>query len=384
MPAAEVTRSRCPSVPRLLLALVLVLGLSGCGGGGGGDGAAAEPLRFGPVTPARITSQVPQGAAPASVELSSTVSGDVTRLQGRTIYVRLQDSAGLYAPTAIVSYDESTRRARLLVSGVVQNTTGTRNGQLSIEVCEDLACQRPLTTAPLTVDVSVTVTAGMRLTQQAVNVSAPFGSLPPPLLLGVTTPEGTAPEDFRFSFLPPTSGSPERGFDASASNDPANPGVVVTPRLLLEGRYEAVLSIESTANPGRDNLFNYRSEVPMALEVTPSGASFAVLPATVAVEIPAGDRQVRIVQVATVARQGFFLMTAITYDSARDPTAAVGSPVLGQWLRAEGGNYAVGACINDDCLPPGSYHSSLRFERFGDDGFATGQTVLVPVTMTVR
>jgi hypothetical protein len=366
------------------LALALVIGLSGCGGGGGRAEPEPAPLTFGPVTPARVTVDVPQGAAPPSVELSSQVGGDVNRLVGRTIYVRLLDTAGLYGPTAVVRYDETTRRASLEIAGLVQNVAGERSTRLGIQVCEDLACQRPYTTSALTVDVSVRVTAGMQLAEQAVSVSAPFGSRPSPTLLGVTTPAGTAAQDFRFSLLPPNSGSPDPGFDVSASTDPAQPGVLITPRLLREGRYQTTLMVESTANAGLANVFYYRTEVPLVLEVTPPAADYAVLPAAVAIELAAGDPFVKVFNVATVARQGAFALMAITYDDALNPPASANSPVLGQWLRAESGAFVVGGCINDACLPPGSYHASLRFERFGDDGLTTGLSVTVPVTMTVR
>lgn len=370
------------SLPRVALAAALTATLIGCGGGGGGEEGKA-PLSFGAVTPASLSFDIPQGVNTPWVILSAPVGGDTSVLQGQTLFVRVDDPLGLFEG-GTVGWDSASSRATLSLSGRTQEQPGTRSGRVTLRVCLDAACQQRLNTNELGFDISVKVRAGLRVDSTNLALTAPFGTAPTPQLVRVMAPEGRDATDFRFGLLPPASGTPPIAVDLALQADGAGTGVLVTPRMLPVGRYEHRLWIEAATDQGTPQAARYGVEVPIVVEVTPSAVDFAVSPTALALQIEHGRTAILPFSIATVAQGGHLSLIDKVYDNRDAPPGAEASAPYNQWLQTPPSQWHVFGCVGSDCLPRGLYRATLRYGRFDERGFATGQVVDVPVSLEVR
>lgn len=363
------------------VALTVLTLLSACGGGGGGGGENRSGIVFSALSATTSTSyDVPEAGNPPDTGLSTQVSGDLAQLDGKTLYVRIDDPLGLFEPSASISFDPATRRAGIVLVGRQQTLAGARSGRLGVRVCLDAGCQNALTPAGYGIDYAIRVRAGLRTTPGALLVRVPFGTMPPTEFVRVVVPEGRAPSEFDEGIV---AGSDGQVFDLARDLTPGSEGIRVAPRLLPVGRYERRLSIAATSADAGFGAQVYLQEVPLVLEVEPSAVDFAVLPSAVNLTIDHGTLSLQTFTVSAVAQTGSFQTDPVLYDFSDEPPGTA-YPLRGTWLRALGDTWSVVVCEGSSCLPRGIYRATLRFVRLTAAGFPTGQVVDVPVTLTVR
>lgn len=360
------------------LLVVTVLGACGGGGGGGNDG-----VRFSALEASTTRIEVAEGATAPDVVLSAQVSGNVALLDGKTLFVVIDDPIGLFTPTPVIGYDAVSGRASIALAGRPQTVAGSRSGRLGVRVCLDAGCQTALTPAGYGIDLAVTVRAGLRTSPRQVVVREPFGTLPDPSLVRVIVPEGRAASEFDAGMV---AGVDNRlVFDLTRQLTPGAEGLRVAPRLLPVGRYERRLEVSAlSADLGPGGVHAYLDEVALVLEVEPSTVDFAVLPSSLVFGFDHGTQGIQPFTVGAVAQDGRFELDPVIYDTLGDPPDAATSPLRGNWLSTAGEAWGVEVCRGAACLPPGTYRATLRFVRYSSAGFPTGLTVDVPVALTVR
>lgn len=360
--------------------LLLVGLLAACGGGGGGGGSSSG-VEFSALAASRTSFEVAEGARLPDIGLTAQVSGNLATLDGKTLYVLIDDPLGLFAAASGVTFNAQTGRAGIALSGREQSTVGRRSGRLGVRVCLDAACQSSLTPAGYGIDVAVTVRSGLRTSPTQQFFRVPFGTLPGPALVRVTVPEGRDPADYSAGIVAGASGEV---FDLTRQQTPGAEGVLVAPRLLPVGRYERRLEVSaSSVDLGAASSAAYVQEVPLVLEVEPSDVDFAVLPSSLSFTFDQGSQEVRPFTVGAVAQSGSFRLDPVVYDLASEPPGTA-YPLRGTWLWTLGEAWTVGVCQGTACLPRGTYRAHLPFVRLTSAGVPTGQVVEVPVELTVR
>ncbi|MBS0380461.1 MAG: hypothetical protein JSS29_18430 [Proteobacteria bacterium] len=161
----------------LMVAACLVLG--GCGGGGGTTDNTAPPPPPPALTPivslsanvVQVTADTSQGAPTAAI-LDVSVANPPT---GQLFYQLT------YSGTAIASASfawSSSSSGALTVDFPVPAAlgAGTYQGTVQLNICEDAACGKPVSGAPLSVQVSYTVTNNGSLGPVTFTVTPPFAS----------------------------------------------------------------------------------------------------------------------------------------------------------------------------------------------------------------
>lgn len=373
-----------PTFPRRaarLVSLFTLAWLSACGGGGGGGGSDSG-VRFSEPVASTSSFDVAEGGSVPDVTLTAQVSGNPGALDGKVLYVIVDDALGLFGTAATVGFDAATARATIGLAGRAQTTPGQRSGRLGVRVCLDPACANALTPAGYGVDMTLKVRTGLRTSPSPLVVQVPFGTLPDARLVAVTVPEGRDASAFSAGIVAGT--DPAIVFDLERTLAPGATGVRVAPRLLPVGRYERRLEVSaSSVDLGFPGSRQYVDEVPLVLEVQPSDVDFAVLPATLSFTIDHGTAALRPFTVGAVARDGSFRLDPVEHDFSAEPPGT-SYPLRGGWLSTAGDAWHVAVCEGAACLPRGSYRATLRFVRLTAAGVPTGQVVEVPVELTVR
>ncbi|WP_425258845.1 hypothetical protein ACPOLB_25400 [Rubrivivax sp. RP6-9] len=361
-------------------ALILVTTLVACGGGGGGGGDTRSGVEFSALAASTTRFDVPEGGSTPDIALSAQISGNLAELDGKTLYVRIDDGLGLFEPAARIDYNASTRQASVALTGRQQTLTGLRSGRLGVRVCLDVACQNALTPPGYGIDMSVNVRAGLRTTPSELLVRVPFGTLPPTSLVRVVVPEGRTPSEFSAGIV---AGADGTAFDLSRDLTPGSEGIRVAPRLLPVGRYQSRLEVVATSADTGFGAQSYVQESSLVLEVEPSDVDFAVLPSVLDFTVDYGTQRLQPFTVGAVAQTGSFRLDPVVYDHGEEPPGTA-YPLRGAWLRTAGEAWSVVVCEGTSCLPRGVHRATLPFVRLTAAGFPTGQVVEVPVTLTVR
>jgi len=230
------------------LALGLLLGACGGGGGGGGGGLAGFPVggsasgngttpnnpgsplvdpNFTTVNlsvesvvdvlsdagkPASISGTYFEGAKMADVGLLGTAVGDLSVLAGKTLYVIVEDPAGLFQASVQATPTTSPKPGLfVMLLGKTLQTPGTYTGNLRVYVCLDARCSVRLGNVPYNIPYNVVVKRGMKIEigdafkykrgasypgldsspdANIVAVASRFGQRPPVATMRVTLPEG--------------------------------------------------------------------------------------------------------------------------------------------------------------------------------------------------
>lgn len=172
---------------KFMLLLAVLGALSACGGGGGGGGGGgstppplASAVRVTNVAPASFTQDVAESSNPmAGFVITADVTGDLTRLNGETIFVVIEDARGLFevASTEIWPNGVGNRVSLRLKS--TQGLSGAVEATLRVNVCLDAACTRPLGNSPVLLPYRLNVFSGVRVAEAGpIVVDVPFGQAP--------------------------------------------------------------------------------------------------------------------------------------------------------------------------------------------------------------
>lgn len=128
------------------------------------------------------------------VELTGSVAGDVNSLNGKTVYVVIEDPASLFESSAQLLFQKSSSgwNYALALRGKALRTPGQLSGNLTIHACLDAQCAVHLNGTPVAVPFNVKVLPGLVLSTTRIDVSVPFGTVPPEQRVDVALPANSA------------------------------------------------------------------------------------------------------------------------------------------------------------------------------------------------
>jgi hypothetical protein len=176
------------SLLRLILAAAMALVLSACGGGGGGDAGNDAGVSVQLDSPSRIDAEILEGTSMPNVTLTGHATGNIASLNGQTVYVVIEDPAGLFESQAQVLLG-GNGSVSVPLAGKLQSSARTVNGSLRIFVCLDMNCTRQLGNSPLSLPYQVTVRPGLSVSTQSIMVDSVFGEAPAPRQITVNLPK---------------------------------------------------------------------------------------------------------------------------------------------------------------------------------------------------
>lgn len=156
------------------------LSLAGCGGGGGSSGDDLEIT----LSQSRVSTTAEQGQ-PGSMGLTATVSGSYDG----DIFFAAQASTD-----AIASIDVtfSGTQAQIVATTSTALEPGEHSGQLTVTVCADRACAKPIGGSPYNVPYEVEVTPGFLALPATVEAGFVSGTELPQHRIGIQLPQGIA------------------------------------------------------------------------------------------------------------------------------------------------------------------------------------------------
>lgn len=132
----------------------------------------------------RIDEIVFVGGGVSGTYFSGLLQGDVPSLDGREIHVVVDDPAQLFAPggsLSVNSFGGWSYDLRLNARPLTRQ--GRFAGDLKVYACLDARCDTRLAGTPVTIPYDVRVAPGMTFSKSRVEVSAPFGSVPDPVVV---------------------------------------------------------------------------------------------------------------------------------------------------------------------------------------------------------
>lgn len=350
-----------PGLGALLCAVSLLIG---CGGGGGGSdaspaggGAAPAPATsFDAVSIALVSATSVQGAyaqrQPSDdIAVYVQASGDLHQLDGKAVYVIVEDPDAITGGTASVGFGTQSvpgSNAFVLVRGGYLNKVGHLQGQLKLHACLDTNCASELRGSPLRVPYDITVQQGLELASHEVQVTLPFGAIPP-----VQSIEAQLPARFtNWEVIADNRVRPAAPYAPQAALTQTEAGkgrvdVQVVPA--PPGRYqESLLFALDAATPGGSTLLQLQS-VTVTYTVTPNpGLDYVFFPAQASIRVKRGSPAVfqKRIEVYNEGSDFGGLTGWVEYLSSPP-----GQPLEPWWDdRAQ-----VAFPCPSNCLPPGTY-----------------------------
>jgi hypothetical protein len=258
--------------------------LASCGGGGGGDGSAGSGtgLRLGNVRAQNTTQRVYASTAPiGTVTITADVTGDLSRLDGRAVYVIVTDPDGLFEATPAVTIMNNGLGNSIELFGkpAQGRAAGTYRGPLTLRVCLDSACTQQFEGSPATLPLQIEVLAGLQVAAPLV-IDLPFGQAPAAVDVPVTVPSDAAGFAATLSAIP---GKPEGAMTFDRLPAPAQ-GLRILPRSLPVGTYTQTFTLEGTAFVAGQG-FPLSTTLPVTINVRPTpGVEMKVDPPQVALQ----------------------------------------------------------------------------------------------------
>jgi len=367
----------------------LCIMLAACGGGGGGDGAA-EQVTVGPASPAAVQVHTLQGQAMPNQQVSGSVSGNVHSLQGRTIYVVVEDPASLFESSAqaVVENTAAGYRYTLYLQGRTLAQAGHFTGQLRLHACLDAQCSQHLAGTPFAVPFDVNVEAGLTLDRKHVEVSVPFGTVP-------------ADEPINVSLSGYSSGW------VANNNTPYNPsvptrvevrpqaGALLPPGQMTlhfapakPGTYNETVRVNTVATLPDRREISFEETVEITYTVTPNPALDHVFsPQQLALTIAYGDPLIHESGYELVTNTGV-TATWQGIDFLTHPSGVAMTGPFDRWWSEYPYKAAYACTVSfgsggvrvNDCMPPGEYSAQVRYQLDGPGG---SRVVAMPIKLTV-
>ena len=370
------------------------LALAACGGGGdsGSGGTSGAVLTV--TGPGRVDADVYERQTVPSVVISGRLSGDLSSLSGKTLYliVVLPDTF-LFAATPLAHIDSDGLGGNVQLLGAVPpDGVHTYTGTMTLHACLDPACASELTVANASVPYSIRVKTGLKAATSSVTLDTTFGTPVTPVVVPVTLPDDVVSWVVR-----PGNGSSTFGIvHADKAADGSSNVVFSASELTLPN------------NPYTDRVF---------IEAVTAGAQ--TLTATVSVTLTTGPSSIPFAfqrpSAAFALKQGNANLTnslmagALFPDSSADrfrhvttsyawPAAADASSPRDRWLRASfsseapprrpGLQYLVdlqaAGCISGQCLPEGRYTATVHYVYAPATGAPTNVDYVVTLDVAPR
>lgn len=379
------------------LALILAAALTACGGSGSGGAPSDSPgtgttgVTLALVSPAIIQAQIVETLPMYNSTITARVSGNLQSLDGKTIYVRLEDPASLYQPDAsIVAFSADTYGLRL--QGRPLSPAGHLTGVLKIHVSLDAAGAQPLGGSPLDIPYDITVVPGIVPESDAITVEAAFGTAPVIRDIQVTTlagaPLGAQLEQGGTASWAPTVSVPD-GSTIRVAFPAAPPGTYT-------------YTVNALSSYLLASGFEYKLTKPITVTyvVTPSPApDYLFSPAEVAVTMSQYSGSVLVMYPVLLLNEGVTqTSTQPVVEYLTHPPAADGNPAAQAWLiswrqalhtsgtyswwsiEQEFSTVSVDWYGNISRLPPGVYTARVGFTL---SKAGVEQWVYLPVTLQV-
>ncbi|MES2322721.1 MAG: hypothetical protein V4633_10705 [Pseudomonadota bacterium] len=360
---------------------LVVMALVGACGGGGSDALVLVPGNQSPVIHNTITGQyVPRFA------ISGTANVDADSLQERTFFGRVDDANGLFGVEADIAFTRSSTGGvsfQIYPRRNVLAKAGNFKGSMRISVCPDAACAKQYGGSPFSVPYDITVQDGITLSRTDINVSVPFGTVPPPELVNVDwssfSAGWTATET---TFYDPYATPPSVGI-APYSGRPVSDHVLqVRMGAGRPGIYRSTFRVESRAAMPDLRTLTSEKVISLTYTVEPN-------PALDQVFYPARhDITVNRSTNSHVFTYSSILNTGTTEDWSMKKTeyltgAGTSGPYKSWWSIIPYGS--VHTCVNDatpaNCLTPGVYTAQVRHYLKTPAG---AREVLFPIRLTVE
>lgn len=385
--------SRAVRAKRAFLAVALATLMAACGGGGGdGDGGAGPsvqgPTTFGGVS-VSLSSAPPvqatlfEGTSMQSVSLEVGASGDIDSLNGKTIFVIVEDPASLFEGLPFVSLREAPPGAFLRLGGRKLDVPGHFQGDLKIHACLDAGCSSELAGSPMAVPFDVTVLPGLTLDRQAISVTVPFGQIPPVQTVSAGLPSSLISWGARDTspFEPRLPGASMR---VSNGDDGGSVGTVsLELGLARPGTYALSALVFTNATAANGIPLHFEKTVTVTYTVTPDPTlDFAFAPVAGNITRVQGDRLAGFSFRQMVTNEGVTDTGLPEVEYLSHPPAADGHPQVERWWSELG--LATFTCFNtinsSNCLPAGTYTARVRF-TLRKNGIE--QDVFWPITLQI-
>jgi hypothetical protein len=373
-----------------LLLAGLVLSACGGGGGGGTDGGTAGP------PPANVFNQVSvsldrtepikqdliEGADMKTVAFSILASGDVGSLNGKTVYVVVEDPNALFSSSPGVDLLSNPYRAYVnLFPSAKKKAPGTFKGNLKIHACLDQNCSTEMAGSPLTLPYDVTIIAGLGLDRDSIAVSVPFGEVPAEQRVKVTLPkylEYWTAKDSSFY-----AGS-EYPMTVTSTTDPFTATGVVSLALSPEppGTYSRTVKVETFTAQAGDMFRSFEKTVTVTYTVTPNPSiDYVLMPAANVVRTQ-GDPTMSPAMGRRVLANTGVTVNERELQYLSHPAAADNHPQVEEWwFRLDN---SASPCYNtlttSNCLPVGTYTARVRYTITKD---GVDRDVYWPITMRI-
>lgn len=358
--------------------------LTACGGGGD-DGSNVSIAM---TSANRVEQTVGRDHETQSFTIRAQVSGDVEDLDGETLYVSASDSGGMFQPGSEVFVDSYSLEATIDIYGKEAATEGEHAGTVTVNICYDAACNKPMKGSPLRVNYSVHVMAGLTIENPTPTYSTPFGQALPDQQIAVRLPDNVTnwaiadrPEDgaWAHTIAHPT---------PLAGEDEAHAFVNIALQHQQPGTYTAAYIVRAwTTLPGGQTSYEYEQEITITYTVLDNPAADYWLTSGDVVEFSRtfGDPKYR-----GEVRGGHALgNTGIDvwrdgFEYLSEPPEAQDHLLHNDWF--DWGMQHEVACMTvgnnlPECLPPGLYVGRYRF-RYLKDGATRYfyQTVRMTIT----
>ncbi len=386
-----------------LLFSLASLAITSCGGGSSPSTPASPPpaaVSLTNIAPKNLAIEQYEGGAIPSVVISSTITGDVKSLNGKTVYVIAEVPDPLFGTTPQVSVHPSGDPACLVLNGIPVSTPKVYSNNMKISVCHDAACSTHFGNSPFTIPYIVSVLKSFKLNSAPISLTSVSGQLPAPARLPVQLPDGftnwaayelnTGPASLTTTqMVKANDGSPN--FDVTGIA--LNPGsytstytVSATGKALL--RPPSAPSGCSLADPPQTSGPVFSQNVQVNYTVTADANSLKLSPSSTTVQ---GTALVDGFGFTGLPLPGGSLSFGdVTYQTW--PTAAAGHPTLNSWIVSMGigsvlnADFSIVSCgfnrLNPNCLPKGDYTATIRY-IFTSTGGNIKTDLFHPVKMTV-
>lgn len=360
--------------------------LASCGGGGGDGPPPPPPVTVGPPSVTALNAAVLENGALADVVLAGTVSGDVASLSGRQVFVIVEDPASLFESTALLQLQQAGAvwNYTLTLRGKVLTALGHRTGNLRVFVCLDAACNTRFNGTPISIPFDVDVVPGLVLGTKTINVTAPFGTVPPDPVINVSVSSLSSswvPSDatpFNPS-VPKTLTVVGEGQLTSATQLTLKLG------LAIPGTYTERVRVHTSATIGVNLTRDFDEFIDVTYTITPDPSiDYAASPPSLSLTQSTTDTLVRSAPYQFNTNFGTVqTLVTVVYDP---PPATTVGPFNSWWGLADQTYHSCiatilpGGAFSFDCLAPGVYTARVQYTLTGPLGT---HVVEYPITLTV-
>jgi hypothetical protein len=373
------------------IAALVAFALSGCSGGE----SISDVLRIESLQPASIDAEIWVGDAAPDVRLVGRVSGDLSFLNGKTLYIVIEDPAQLFTQPPVLSLNPEDKSAEILLLGRLQNAPGTLQGQIRVFACLDLQCKSQLGGSPAAIPYHVVVHPGLVVADTPRSLTGLFGSTPESIDIPMTLPGGTTGPPVIRELLVENHvsgdafGGPRAAstnvFQATVSTPAAGQTTLhVAAAPALVGTYKTMfeLSVPGPRTPS-GGVRQFRAFVTVSYTVSPNPSVLIfVVPANPIVEIPFGNPFGHHLSVVVMAQSGTLGFFGVDYSRSVPPPGGDPDAPYKSWLGTN--EFFAFSCVGigavNHCMVPGDYVAELKLTN-ADNGVS--KDYLVPVTLRV-